>query len=108
MPYPPATKNAPTPPFAYDGTEPCGTLGWDAYFGSNTSKLNAARQLCAGCPIFTACDEWAIEHEEFGFWAGRSADERERIRKAREIPLRRPEARGTRRPSTPKHNLAAA
>jgi WhiB family redox-sensing transcriptional regulator len=102
MPYPPASRNAPTPPFAYDGSEPCSAVGWGVYFGKDPASLNKARGLCAGCPLLVACDAWALEHEEFGFWAGRTQDERERVRRERGLTLRRPEARGTRRPSVPK------
>jgi WhiB family transcriptional regulator, redox-sensing transcriptional regulator len=107
MPFPPATRNAPTPPYPYDGTEPCNSLGLPVYFGKTPADLNRARQVCAGCPLLEACSAWAVEHEEFGFWAGMTAPERERIRRERGLTLHRPEARGTRRPSVPKLAIAA-
>jgi hypothetical protein len=50
-----------------------------------------------------------MEHEEFGFWAGKTALERKRIRREQRLPLHRPEARGIRKPSAPKpEQLVAA
>lgn len=105
MPYPPA-RNAPTPPF--DGTEACAGLGESMFFTKEPAAIRDARELCATCPMLNACDEWSMEHEEFGFWAGRTALERERLRKERGQTLHRPEARGVRRPSVPKPMLLAA
>jgi WhiB family transcriptional regulator, redox-sensing transcriptional regulator len=100
MPYPPASRNAPTPPF--DGTEACAGVGEAMFFTKDLAAIRDARKLCAGCPMLVACDTWSMEREEFGFWAGRTALERERIRKEQGLTLHRPEARGIRRPSVPK------
>lgn len=104
MPYP-LTKNAPTPPF--DGTEACAGVGEAMFFTKDAAAIRNARTLCAGCPMLAACNDWSMEHEEFGFWAGKTALERERERLDLGITLHRPEARGVRR-SVPKKQLVAA
>ncbi|MFD7410139.1 WhiB family transcriptional regulator [Kitasatospora purpeofusca] len=40
----------------------------------NTQPEAAA--LCARCPVATACDTWAVQHAEWGTWAGRTDDDR--------------------------------
>jgi hypothetical protein len=106
MPYP-LTENAPTPP--YDGTEACSGGGWELFFTKGRENIAGAKALCGACPMLAACDAWSLVHEEFGFWAGKTAKERNQIRREREITLRRPEARGIRRPSVaPAEHLAIA
>lgn len=106
MPYP-LTENAPTPP--YDGTEACSGVGWTWFFTKGRENIEAASALCARCPMLEACDAWSLEREEFGYWAGRTAKERNQVRRERGIVLHRPEARGVRRPSVAAtEHLAAA
>ncbi|MFF9643668.1 WhiB family transcriptional regulator [Kitasatospora aureofaciens] len=38
--------------------------------------LDQAAELCACCPVRTACNTWAVEHAEWGTWAGRTDDDR--------------------------------
>lgn len=40
---------------------------------------------CASCPVFKSCREWAIAHEDFGYWAGTTAGERRQERTERGI-----------------------
>lgn len=40
---------------------------------------------CDTCPVFKSCREWAIAHEDFGYWAGTTAGERREERKERGI-----------------------
>ena len=35
-----------------------------------------AMMLCTACPVRSACQTWAREHREYGFWGGESEDER--------------------------------
>src|SRR5690348_6172072 len=93
MPYQP-TQHAPTPPF--DSRAAC--AGVDLFFSKELGATSTARALCSCCPLHDACDAWALEHEEFGYWAGRTAANRRRERRARGITLHRPEASGIRNP----------
>lgn len=38
--------------------------------------LDQAAKLCATCPVRQACDTWAVDHAEWGTWAGRTDDDR--------------------------------
>lgn len=42
-----------------------------------------ARHACETCCVREECLVWALAHEEFGFWAGTTADERQTLRKQR-------------------------
>lgn len=45
------------------------------------NNINAAKAICAKCPLATACLEWAIEHnEEHGIWGGLTYYERKRLK----------------------------
>ncbi len=35
-----------------------------------------ARALCQECPVLDACRSWARERREYGFWGGKSEEER--------------------------------
>lgn len=105
MPLTPGA-HAPTPPF--NGTEACnGVAGVDFFDGSPEAQFRA-RALCAKCPMQQICDDWALNHEEFGMWAGRTARQRKRRRLELGITLHRPEACGTRRPSAAAAQLLVA
>lgn len=44
--------------------------------------LNRAKQICARCPVKTACLEWALSTgTDYGVWGGLSADERRSLRR---------------------------
>lgn len=77
MPYP-----------SLDGTQPC--QGFEDVFDDETrdkggSKVGLvqAAVLCSRCPFQTQCFEWAMAHEEFGFWAGTTKGAREQMRERR-------------------------
>lgn len=60
------------------------------------SRDAAALEICAGCPVITACRAHALKvREPYGVWGGLTEDDRERIyaeqrTTAREVtPLRR-------------------
>jgi WhiB family redox-sensing transcriptional regulator len=35
-----------------------------------------ARRLCLRCPVQAACQEFARQHREYGFWGGENEEER--------------------------------
>ncbi len=54
----------------------CKSADSEIFFGNDTStgRLNAARFLCASCPVAGDCLSHALqEPERFGIWAGTSA-----------------------------------
>ena len=51
----------------------------------------SARAICNRCPVREECLAHAIESgEEWGFWGGKTAAEREAIRTGRPLPVHRP------------------
>ena len=46
-----------------------------------SDELNEAKNICAACPIKKACNAWAMAHEDFGIWAGKTALDRRAERK---------------------------
>lgn len=45
------------------------------------------QNLCGGCPHLRECGDWSLRYEDYGYWAGMSSHDRERIRKQRGISL---------------------
>ncbi|MFD0562894.1 WhiB family transcriptional regulator [Kitasatospora saccharophila] len=55
------------------GVLPC--VG-NAHLFDEPGTADQAAELCARCPIRTACDTWATTHREWGTWAGRTDEDR--------------------------------
>ena len=47
-------------------------------------------RICDSCEVFNKCREWAIVHEEYGFWGGMTGEERRLYRRRNNIRLERP------------------
>jgi WhiB family redox-sensing transcriptional regulator len=48
------------------------------------ARIQAAKQVCAVCPVKAECGEWAIQtDQDFGIWGGMTERERKKIRKER-------------------------
>lgn len=78
----------------YTGSEPCAQLGTTHYYvdiegrGGSYNELPLLRDLCQNrCFMYTDCLNWAVRHEQYGFWAGTTESERQRIRARRNIIL---------------------
>jgi hypothetical protein len=48
------------------------------------------RKICGSCDVLDKCREWAIKHEEWGFWGGMSVYERRQWRKKYNIKIEQP------------------
>jgi WhiB family redox-sensing transcriptional regulator len=47
---------------------------------SRARREQAAKQICAKCPVTEACLDWALmTREPYGVWGGKSTEERARI-----------------------------
>jgi WhiB family redox-sensing transcriptional regulator len=44
--------------------------------GRRGRREQAARALCATCPVLAPCRAWARQNHEFGFWGGETEEER--------------------------------
>lgn len=50
--------------------------------GAAAEQITAAKFVCAGCPIRSACLAWALDTgQEHGVWGGKSEDERRAMRR---------------------------
>ena len=76
----------------------CADIAPSTFFPSDGSGVEAARRICADCPVKSECLEHALEHRiDHGVWGGCSERERRRILK------RRRDARGaTAAPAAPR------
>jgi WhiB family redox-sensing transcriptional regulator len=62
----------------------CEQVDPDLWYPDKGGSVTAAKLVCQGCPVRTACLEWALAHDErFGIWGGLSEQERRRLKKAR-------------------------
>jgi WhiB family redox-sensing transcriptional regulator len=62
----------------------------DMFYETFPTKLErqVRKSLCGTCEVFQECREYAIRHEEFGYWGGLGERERRHIRSQRGIRLR--------------------
>ena len=68
----------------------CRGLDVNLFYARTGVVTQEAVNACANCPVRTPCSEHAINHEDFGYWAGMSQEDRivERKRRQREgIPI---------------------
>lgn len=88
MPYP-----------SLDGTQPCAQLGpvWYEHDDERRIPTEVKEQrlhACHGCKFLVQCAEWATAHEEYGYWGGMTAGQRETRRRARRQRLVAPQYSG--------------
>jgi hypothetical protein len=73
MPYP-----------SLDGTHKCD--GREDLFTADDGDVRFGQdvlEMCASCPFLTPCQEWALAHEEYGYWGGMGPHQRRERRRAR-------------------------
>jgi Transcription factor WhiB len=61
---------------------------WD---GDDEAKTFEALRICADCPVIQSCLAWAIRHEEYGIFGGKTPQARARIRRLERIAIETPE-----------------
>lgn len=67
----------------------CRGLDSRIFFPPQGGSLEAAREICAGCPVKLACEDYALKHRRCeGVWAGLCERERRMIRRRRGIRVR--------------------
>ena len=65
----------------------CHTLAPDLFFprgrtGSAAELAEAAKRVCASCPVAGPCLEYALAtNQEYGVWGGTTEDERRSLRR---------------------------
>jgi WhiB family redox-sensing transcriptional regulator len=64
----------------------CKDVPPSTFFPSDGTGVDAAKKICAGCPVATACLEYALRNRiDHGVWGGASERERRRILRARRL-----------------------
>ena len=66
----------------------CNSSNTDAFFPAmnDIDAVNAAKAVCAICPVITDCREYAMDNDiEFGIWGGMTPGERAGMRARREL-----------------------
>ena len=53
-------------------------------------QLAKMQNMCSTCPILKQCLNWSVHQEEFGFWAGTTAEERADIRRRLKVNVVEP------------------
>ena len=51
-----------------------------------SSEVDAAKKVCATCPVTNDCLQFALDHHCLGIWGGTSERERSRLRRRRQLP----------------------
>jgi len=71
----------------FTGSEPCATIGAQFYYDEDKDStkqklahIPVLEAACATCPLRAECLEWALYRERYGYWAGTTKTERERMR----------------------------
>ena len=52
--------------------------------GAAQEQIDAAKTVCAGCPVIEPCLEWALStNQDAGVWGGLTEEERRSLRRSR-------------------------
>jgi WhiB family redox-sensing transcriptional regulator len=59
----------------------CAKTNPDLFFpprgvGRRSKHAQAAKEICAGCPVRRDCLQWALDNDEVGIWGGLTQRER--------------------------------
>jgi len=74
-----------------DDTPSCTGMDIELFYPKGEEQAKRAgdyrslRQTCANCPVLTKCRDWAVKHEDYGFWGGMSTYERRVYREENNI-----------------------
>lgn len=75
-------------PMAWADDAACRGLDPAIFFPVGNEEIDPdAPAVCARCDVRGACLDWALRHEQHGYWAGTSERQRRRLRKALSIRL---------------------
>jgi len=79
----------------YDGTQNCISMPTEVFYLNDDDHkerykqkdLEVLRNLCSTCKFLDSCFTYALHHERYGFWAGTTQLERERLRRKKGVKL---------------------
>ncbi len=64
----------------------CKDMDTEVFFGITEPRV--LRVICNACPVKAECLDYAVRNLEFGFWGGKSEEERKSLRREHSIPMR--------------------
>lgn len=77
----------------FDGSQACAQIGSEFFYPpqENPQGIHRRRlkEICGSCNFQDPCLEYALAHEQDGWWGGTSSGERRAIRRARGLRLER-------------------
>lgn len=62
----------------------CAGMSTEAFYPEREgarAAIEAARFVCGGCEVAGPCLQWALDHDEFGVWAGTTENQRRAMRR---------------------------
>lgn len=78
-----------------DGRQACASVDPEMFFApagvrgpERDAREEAAKAVCAPCPLLAACRDHALAHAEWGVWGGLSEDDRVRLQRRLHLPRR--------------------
>lgn len=79
----------------YTGSEPCRQVDPEIFYPSTFNAVPGKTRalmndMCNSCEMRDPCLLWALHHEEQGFWAGSTPEDRKRMRQRMGIKLQTP------------------
>lgn len=79
----------------YTGDEPCRQVDPEIFYPSTFNGVTRATRtlldgMCNSCQMRDPCLMWALNHEDEGFWAGSTPEDRKRMRRHMGIKLQPP------------------
>jgi WhiB family redox-sensing transcriptional regulator len=78
------SSRGPSSPIDYDWHDhaACKEISTDKFYVGRGQKVcQEVVNACSACPVKPDCLQHALEHEEYGYWAGTNPVQREKIRK---------------------------
>jgi hypothetical protein len=72
----------------FDGSQNCANLDTEFFYpvselDEQQVTIRMLKKVCSDCPFKQPCQEYALAHERYGFWAGMTTHERDRVRKVK-------------------------
>lgn len=59
----------------------CAQTDPEAFFPEKGDSTQRAKRMCRGCPLISACLDYALTHPVYGVWGGTSQIDRSRLRR---------------------------
>ena len=72
------------PPPRWTRDAACADVAVSAFYPEKQDAravIQAARAICATCPVAGPCLQWALDHDEAGVWAGTTEEQRRQMRR---------------------------